>query len=400
MDRATLTARSFDRYPPRAQSLAVRHLDMLRRLPPVLLPLLMGRIIGFGEQFPAEQQTLQRELDYLSSLDPRDLDRIAAGFAAVRLAGNLKTMDWVDNPAVFSEQLSSFLWSTNQMDRFRDAAETWSAHLRTAVPAPVPPVPRLCVVIVGRGATADAASLFRKLRPHGAYFTNIDPQNGLAHILALLEERTTAYPVAYSHWHIDGGTVPVRSDSVICVSWGDLASARKLLTGKMEKAVNSGTGGPESLAAMMARLRPKDLGLTSASAALNALQLKLLAEGSGTQIFSTTFVQWSTREVLRRAQPLTLVARFAARQRYRPMNELLAGDSPVGDLDPESSLIDADMGAYYTWLDLRRLAGADQSVFIAWFEDHERALVISPVMPAGTESANNVDLRQLLKLAL
>ena len=40
---------------------------------------------------------------------------------------------------------------------------------------------------------------------------------------------------------------------------------------------------------------------------LNRFQLSLLTEGSGTQVFSTTFVQWAAREALRRAQPLTLV---------------------------------------------------------------------------------------------
>jgi hypothetical protein len=403
MGPANLTARSFDAYPPQARSLAVRHLDLLRRLPPVLAPLLLGRVIGFDDQFPAEQQSLQRELDYINALDPGDLDRLAAGFAAIRLAGNLETINWVDHPAVFSQQLSTFLWSTNQMDRFRDAAETWSAHLRTAVPEPAPPIPRLCVVIVGQGATADAASLFHKLRPHGVCFTSIHSQDGLAQILALLDQRATAHPFPYAHWYIDGGTAsPAHSAAVSCVSWAALASARKLLTGKMKELVNSGTGGPESLAAMMAQLQPKDLGLASVPAApsLDMLQLKVLTEGSGTQIFSTTFVQWSTREVLRRAQPLTLVARFAPRQRYRPMNELLAGDSDGSNPDPEGSLIDADMGAYYTWLDLRRLAGADQSIFVTWFEDHELALVVSPVMPAGTESANIVDLGQLLKLVL
>ena len=60
---------------------------------------------------------------------------------------------------------------------------------------------------------------------------------------------------------------------------------------------------------------------------LNHFQLKLLTEGSGTQIFSTTFAQWTAREALRRAQPLTMLVRFAPRQRQRPMNELLANST-------------------------------------------------------------------------
>ena len=44
--------------------------------------------------------------------------------------------------------------------------------------------------------------------------------------------------------------------------------------------------------------RPKD-------EVLERFKVSLLTEGSGTQIFSTSFAQWAAREALRRAQPLT-----------------------------------------------------------------------------------------------
>jgi hypothetical protein len=46
-------------------------------------------------------------------------------------------------------------------------------------------------------------------------------------------------------------------------------------------------------------------------AVLSRFQVSVLTEGSGTQVFSTTFVQWAAREAFRRAQPLTLLLRFA-----------------------------------------------------------------------------------------
>ena len=96
---------------------------------------------------------------------------------------------------------------------------------------------------------------------------------------------------------------------------------------------------------------------------LNRFQLSLLTEGSGTQVFATTFVQWAARETLRRAQPLTLFARFTPRQRENPMNELLAETQRRPELDPQGSLVDADMGAYYTWLNQQRLPGASRPPF-------------------------------------
>ena len=102
-----------------------------------------------------------------------------------------------------------------------------------------------------------------------------------------------------------------------------------------------------------------------------------------------------TRNV-RRAQPLTLVIRFAPRQRQKPMNELLAGAETEVELDPAGSLLDADMGSYYTYLNQQRLSGAERSSFLVWFEGHNGAVGIGPSMPRGTQSANEVDLRQVL----
>jgi hypothetical protein len=130
---------------------------------------------------------------------------------------------------------------------------------------------------------------------------------------------------------------------------------------------------------------------------LNRFQVSVLTEGSGTQLFSTTFVQWSAREVLRRAQPLTLLARFAPRQHEQSMRELLAGTQQRPLPDPEGSLIDADMGAYYTWINQQRLSDAERSSFLVWFEDHNEAVVIGPALPRGTESSSSIDLQQLLR---
>lgn len=51
--------------------------------------------------------------------------------------------------------------------------------------------------------------------------------------------------------------------------------------------------------------------------------LRLYKEGSGTQVFSATFVQWAAREILRRARPQTLLLRFRLRQIERAIDELL-----------------------------------------------------------------------------
>jgi hypothetical protein len=146
-------------------------------------------------------------------------------------------------------------------------------------------------------------------------------------------------------------------------------------------------------------MTPADLDMgNAANPVLSRFELKLFTEGSGTQIYSTTFAQWTAREVLRRAQALTLLVRFAPRQRQRPMNELLSGRQGEPELDPAGSLLDADMGAYYHWINQQRLPGAERSAFVAWFEGHGEAVAIGPSMPRGAESHAPISMSKLLSL--
>src|SRR5205807_7023716 len=110
---------------------------------------------------------------------------------------------------------------------------------------------------------------------------------------------------------------------------------------------------PEALRSFLAQLRPVDLamGQQAGDEVLQRFEVSVLTEGSGTQIFSTVFAQWAAREALRRAQPVTVLVRFAPRQRQKPMNELLSADAKVPpEPDLIGSLIDGDFAAYYNWL--------------------------------------------------
>ena len=68
-------------------------------------------------------------------------------------------------------------------------------------------------------------------------------------------------------------------------------------------------------------------------------------------------------------------------------------------LDPLGSLVDADMGSYYHWINQQRLAGAEHSSFLVWFEGQSQALVVAPSLPRGASSDSAMDLKALLSLA-
>jgi hypothetical protein len=399
MQPRDLKPEHFAGYPPEARKLVVAHLDVLRQLPLSFAPSLLREAIEYDYRFPAERLALERELADLSALSPEQLRQRFEAFAKVSLSSNLEEFDWINLPAQFVEQQSAYLWSTHQLDAFRKAAADYGAQLNANTPPEKIPAPRLGIAVIGQGVSTYDGKLFRNLRPHGTYFSRVKPERGMELLLAHVEERAKAHPVPYGHWYVDGGKPAACNSPVACVSYPGLDAARAALLKRMQAEIERPGMGPEELRTIMARLIPADLGMDKAGdAVLQRFQVKLLTEGSGTQIFSTSFAQWTAREILRRAQALTLLVRFAPRQRQRPMNELLASGKGSVELDPVGSLVDADMGAYYHWINQQRLAGAERSSFLVWFEGHNQALAIAPSLPRGTESSTEMDLGHLLSL--
>ena len=391
-----LKPETFSGYPPEARKLVTNYIAVLQRLPLSFLPSLLRESIEYDYKFPAERRALERELANLNSLSAEQLQERLQGFTQIHLSPALENSDWINAPAQFVEQLSSYLWTTHQLDAFRAAAMAYADRLRAAVPPEPPSAPRLGITVVGQGVASYEEPLFRKLRAHGAYYSRVNPENGLRMLLDAVAARAKAHPASYAHWYIDGGKQAECDTALTAVSYAALESARAALLGKMRAEINRPGMGPEALRTRLAQLRPADLAFSTGDEVLDRFRVKMLTEGSGTQIFSTTFAQWTAREALRRAQPLTLLVRFAPRQRQKPMNELLSATLEAAELDPIGSLVDADMGAYYNWLNQQRLPGANQSSFLVWFEGHAQAVAIGPATPRGTASTSPTSLPDLL----
>ena len=394
-----LQAEQFAGYPPEAKTFAVANLRALQQLPLSFLPGLLRELIEYDFKFPAERTAIEKELANLSSLSETQINQWFQSFAQLTLSSKLEHFDWINRPAQFVEQESAYLWTTHQLDAFRKAATDYGDRLRLTMSIEPLPIPRLGIAVIGQGVTTYDGSLFRKLRQYGTYFAQVKPENGLDLLLAAVGTRAKAHPVPYGHWYVDGGQEATHSQLLTCVRYQALEPVRTALLRYMQTEIEKPGMGPEELRTNLARLSPSSLGMSPAGdAVLDRFQVKLLTEGSGTQIFSTTFAQWATREALRRAQPVTLLVRFAPRQRQRPMNELLSAGHDQPNLDFIGSLIDADMGAYYHWINQQRLPGAEQSSFLVWFEGHNQALAIAPSLPHGAASSSAIDLGSLLSL--
>lgn len=285
------------------------------------------------------------------------------------------------------------------MPAFRAASEAYARQMRSAVAEIEPARPRLCIVVLdpslkaqnGRGAT------FAKLRTHGVALTGLKPEDGLARLLHRVALRATPSK-PFTHWYVDGGLADPAAAQVTTTCYEALEPVRRKLLARAQVMLNKERSGPEELRSLMAQLRPQDVGLAGspAEAVLAQFQLSLMTEGSGTQIFATTFVQWAAREILRRAEPETLLLRFQPRQRQQPMNELMAGAASLGP-DYAGSLIDAEQAAYSTWLNLQRLPGAEQALLIAWQQGSTEAVVLGPGLPAGRSSLSPGYLDEVLQ---
>ena len=395
-----LQPENFTAYPPEARKLVLDHLDAMRQLPITFLPSLLREVIEYDFKFPAERTSIDRELSTIAELSPSQAREWFQPFQSISITSKLENFDWINSPAQFIEQQSAYLWSTHQLDAFRKAATDYGVRLQaSAVHKPLP-TQRLGIAIIGQGVSTYDEPLFRNLRAHGTFFNQIKPENGLQQLLEAVATRAETHPAPFGHWYIDGGTEASHSPLLTCVSYQALQPMRAALLKDIQAQIKRPGMGPEELRTHLARMSPSEIGaIDRGSAVLERFQLKILTEGSGTQIFATTFAQWATREALRRAEPLTLLVRFAPRQRQRSMNELLSNAGGNPELDPVGSLVDADMAAHYHWINQQRLQDYDKSVFLVWFEGHSRALVIAPTLPRGTQSSSSLDLGQLLALA-
>lgn len=82
------------------------------------------------------------------------------------------------------------------------------------------------------------------------------------------------------------------------------------------------------------------------------------------------------------------------------MDDMFGSDDDAQVCDPEGSLIDGDMGAFYTYLATQNLPEASGAAFLAWFEDHSEAVVVAPSFPRGTESDSPITMGSLLRMTL
>ena len=240
---------------------------------------------------------------------------------------------------------------------------------------------------------------FHKLKNLGLHATNIHDPAGEQYLATLLQQRANRNPAPYRHWFLDTAGASGPGGTVTYLSYRQSDPIRRAVVSVMQHAVVSGTG-PEWLRSKMATLTPAECNADAITSdlVLQHFILDLFANGSGTQVYSTSFAQWSAREIIRRAKPQTLFIKIGSRVRQQSLNELIAATGNALQLDHAGSLIDADLAVHYTWLEVAKLPAANKAVFCAWYPGHGEAFIIGPGIPRGVSTANPIGIADLINM--
>lgn len=398
MTPAQLRATSFSSYPALGREFATEHLALLQRLPMAICPSFLKEILQLDTSFPAERAALRWQCESLMHLAPGQFDTLLAPLAAITLPRELVDSDWINHPAAFITGMTASLWSSGQIDSFRKA----SSALFATIPERENTASRLTIAVFGTGATPATKTLLTKLRRQGLFLTSLSNQEMSQQIFEAFRAHAEGTSEPYANWYIDGGT-PWKNGfetlpNTVTTSYSALAPVRSRALGVMEATVAEGNAGAERMRDRLTATTTDQMNaeVITSDSVLQRFYTELFTESSGPQIFSTSFVQWTGRELARRARPQTLLLRYGQRQRYHSFDESLHASNP-DELDPEGSLRDAEMGIYYAWIEMDRITATGKGTFLAWLEGSSQAVLVGRNAPQGAASPSSYTLAQALK---
>jgi hypothetical protein len=104
---ANLKPEQFNAYPVQARKLVISYLPSLKMLPLSFLPSILREISAYDWKFPAEREEIEKQLVAINALSPGETKEWFQGFAQIRVSPQLASLDWVNGPVEFVEQLSS-----------------------------------------------------------------------------------------------------------------------------------------------------------------------------------------------------------------------------------------------------------------------------------------------------
>jgi hypothetical protein len=91
-----------------------------------------------------------------------------------------------------------------------------------------------------------------------------------------------------------------------------------------------------------------------------------------------------------------MLLRYTPRQSHRDLNEMFAA-TETPSFDPQGSFRDAEMGAYYNWIEMHRITAPGKLTFVAWVEGRPLAVIVGAGSPAGTVCSTPMSIAQAVE---
>lgn len=376
---------------PEAATLVREHAKLFQKLPKTFLVSTLVQIQKWSTLFGPEKKYFRTLFDQLSGLSDSEYAELFGGLARLESQHGLDRLDAKDIFTLQNEQLDH-IKSAGAYTEWRGKIDAIFQKIEPKVEAQLYSSelpPRLVVLIYGQEIAIERETLWGRFREAGI---RVPLTLGAAQTSApFLTELFTGRPAGcdtqeatlfqvlaksrnfspLDNWIIEAGA----ELHLLCEGTSKSAPATPFATGLSyerlrayrqrlsdaiySKVTASNLPGPVELEAWLETLEAKPhegLSLYSDRVVLDFVRDILVLGGNGTLIINNSFVEWSSIQALRRAQPRLLVARFGVRDKLKPFNSLLLFSKPRPTdqipimQDPLGSFVDVELLSYYIWI--------------------------------------------------
>jgi hypothetical protein len=402
-----------------ATALVERHRDVLERVPRTILANTLVELQKWQDMFEPEKTYFRTLLDNLSALPPEKFHELFGGLAQVESETGCSRVDGASAAEVQKKTLD-LLREKGEFSRWREEVDKIFRQLDPEIESQnygTDNQPRLVVMIYGEGIAIEHEKLWRHFRETGLrialslgesqasspflteLFTgrHLSPASEPAPSLfdALVESGRFA---PSDNWMVEVGdelhalcekSQKPKGANAVGLSYQRLRQYRERLSDAITSKVTEGkVSDPVELHNWLRTLEAKPqegISLYSDRVVTSFIRDIFVLGGNGTLIINNSFVEWSSVEALRRAQPRVLVARFGVRDKMKPFSSLLLFSKPRSSdqipimEDPLGSFIDVEKLSYYIWLKSKdTLPYRGHTLYLLLAEGVEEMLALVP----------------------
>ncbi len=369
--------------------------ELIVRLPKTFGPALNDQFKQWDLLFPAEQQSLKAQLDWLARLPPERFNGLLKPVFDVE--GKMDLSHWNASAPALSVHDAGLLARSPVYPQWRSAVEQVFASIdegvRTSGALKRPPGVLMC--ILPSGLPLASQPLWSELskqgrwalldKPVGQFLTN------LATSIAARRLPESLDPIE-SSWIFECETSlsPVaESTAATVLSWEALSAARREFLTRLNtisRTLRSVDQTNDDLKRLdISRLLGQRLG---SNPKIREFVRALLLSGNGSLVFNNSFVQWGSAEALRRVQPQVLIASFGIRPKLKPFSSAVlfedqTRNNPTAEQeDAAGSLVDSLKLTQYVYLASQRVPAYEgRCITVMTARDLDSVLVLGPELP-------------------